>query len=138
MRHHQVLTLLALAAVSLSLLSGCGGHRGVRITEGNQPVNATPTAYAFTADQATIVHVNDFDRLATMRNARSFAGGTFLETRDSQGNVTATLKTRDNRPTGLGTADILEGEPHINDRATTVSTSESTRLGKIYRDPAAE
>jgi len=136
--HHKALLLLALGAVTLSLLSGCGGPRGVRVTEGDQQIGSAPTGSLFVTDQATIVHVDEFERLATLRNARKFTAGTFLETRDSEGNKSATLKTRENRNIGLGTADIVEGLPKINDRATPVSASESARLEKIYRDPAAE
>lgn len=129
---HIALFLLALSA--LALLSGCGGRKGVRVTEGDQQIGAAPIGSLFVTDQATVVHVNEFDRLATLRNARKFGTGSFLETRDADGNKTATLKTRENRETGLGTADIVEGMPQINNRATQVSTAQSARLEKIYRD----
>lgn len=135
---HNALLLLALSALSLALLSGCGGRRGVRVTEGSQQIGSAPTGSLFATDEATLVHVDDFERLATLRNARGFAEGTFLETHDKQGNKTGTLKARANRETGLRTADILEGAPRINDLATPVSASESARLGKIYRDPVEE
>ncbi len=131
---HKALLSCALLAVSLSLLSGCGGSRSVRVIEGDQQIRSALTGSIYATDQATIVHVNEFDRLATLRNARSFPKSTFLETRDSEGNKSAILKTRGNRPAGLGTADIVEGLPKINDRASPVNATESVRLGKIYRD----
>ena len=131
---HKTLPSFALFAVSLSLLSGCGGSRSVRVIEGDQQIRSALTGSIYASDQASIVHVNELDRLATLRNARSFSASTFLETHDSEGNKSAILKTRGNRPTGLGTADIVEGSPKINDRATSVNTAESVRLGKIYRD----
>jgi len=131
---HQAIPSFALLAVSLSLLSGCGGSRSVRVIEGDQQIRSALTGSLYATDQATIVHVNKFDRLATLRNARSFPQSTFLETRDSEGNKSAILKTRGNRPTGLGTADIVEGLPKINDRASPVNATESVRLEKIYRD----
>ena len=94
--------------------------------------------YEDATDKEIIVHVNKFDRLATLRNARNFSAFTFLETRDSEGNKSAILKTRENRPTGLGTADIVEGLPEINDHATPVNDAENIRLGKIYRHLGAE
>ena len=131
---HQAIPSFALLAVSLSLLSGCGGSRSVRVIEGDQQIRSALTGSIYASDQATIVHVNKFDRLATLRNARSFPKSTFLETRDSEGNKSAILKTRGNRPAGLGTADIVEGLPKINDRASPVNATESVRLGKKYRD----
>ena len=128
----------ALLAVSLSLLIGCGGSRSVRVIEGDQQIRSALTGSVYATDQAIIVHVNEFDRLATLRNARNFSAFTFLETRDSEGNKSAILKTRGNRPAGLGTADIVEGLPKINDRATPVNAAESVRLGEIYRDLDAE
>ena len=137
MRHKAPLSF-ALAAASLFLLSGCAGPRGIRVIEGDQQIRSAPTGTIFASDHAIIVHVNEFDRLATLRNARSFAAYTFLETRDSEGNKSAILKTRENRPVGLGTADIVEGLPKINDRASPVKADESARLRKIYRDLDAE
>ena len=131
---YKTLLFCVLLAVSFSLLSGCGGSRSVRVTEGDQQIRSALTGSLYATDQATIVHVNKFDRLATLRNARSFPKSTFLETRDSEGNKSAILKTRGNRPAGLGTADIVEGLPKINDRASPVNATESVRLGKIYRD----
>ena len=131
---YKTLLFCVLLAVSFSLLSGCGGSRSVRVTEGDQQIRSALTGSVYATDQATIVHVNKFDRLATLRNARSFPASTFLETRDTEGNKSAILKTRGNRPAGLGTADIVEGLPKINDRASPVNAAESVRLGKIYRD----
>ena len=131
---YKTLLFCVLLAVSLSLLSGCGGSRSVRVVEGDQQIRSALTGSTYATDQATIVHVNEFDRLATLRNARSFPKSTFLETRDSEGNKSAILKTRGNRPAGLGTADVVEGLPKINDRASPVNATESVRLGKIYRD----
>ena len=126
----RALLSFALAAVSLPLFEGCGSH----VIEGDQQIRSAPTGSIFATDKAIIVHVNEFDRLATLRHARSFSASTFLETRDNKGNKSAILKTRGNRPTGLGTADIVEGLPKINDLATPVNATESIRLIKIYRD----
>ena len=131
---YKTLPSFALFAVSLSLLNGCGGSRSIRVTEGDQQIRSALTGSLYATDQATIVHVNNFDRLVTLRNARSFPESTFLETRDSEGIKSAIIKTRGNRPAGLGTADIVEGLPKINDRASPVNATESVRLGKIYRD----
>ena len=131
---HKSLLSFVLLAVSLSLLGGCSGSRSVRVIEGDQQIRSALTGSVYSTEQAIIVHVNEFDRLATLRNARIFPAFTFLETRDSEGNKSAILKTRENRPAGLGTADIVEGLPEINDHATPVNAAESVRLGKIYRD----
>jgi hypothetical protein len=134
--HLKTILILTIGAVSLSLLNGCGGPSGVRVTEGNQPIGNAPTGTLIADKSASIVHVNEMERLATLRNARMFKNGIFLETRDRQGNKTATLKLREARE-GLRTADIVEGLPKINDRAVPVSASENARLNKIYRTPVA-
>ena len=131
---HKSLLYFVLLAVSLSLLGGCSGSRSVRVIEGDQQIRSALTGSVYSTEQAIIVHVNEFDRLATLRNARIFPAFTFLQTRDSEGNKSAILKTRGNRPAGLGTADIVEGLPKINDHATPVNAAESVRLRKIYRD----
>lgn len=131
---HIALLSSALVVISLSLLGGCSSPSSVRVIEGDQKIRSALTGSVYATDQAIIVHVNEFDRLATLRNARSYSASTFLETRDSEGKKSALLKTRENRPAGLGTADIVEGLPKINDRASPVNAAESVRLGKIYRD----
>jgi hypothetical protein len=131
---YKALLSYVILAVSLSLLGGCGGSRSVRVIEGDQQIRSALTGSVYATDQATIVHVNKFDRLATLRNARSFPQSTFLETLDSEGNKSAILKTRGNRPAGIGTAYIFDVLPKINDRASPVNAAESVRLGKIYRD----
>ncbi|MFT5836745.1 MAG: hypothetical protein ACI9ZV_000242 [Candidatus Azotimanducaceae bacterium] len=126
---------LVVSTLVLTLLSGCGGRSGVRITEGSEQIGSAPTGSVFATNAATLVHVDVFERLATLRNARGFAAGTFLETRDGEGNQTGILKARENRESGLRTADILEGAPRINNRAVPVSAAERARLKKKYRDP---
>ncbi len=133
----KALPILTISTLVLSLLSACG-TRGVRVTEGSEQIGAAPKGSLYLTDTATIVHVDEFERLATLRNARKFPAGSFLETRDSKGEPTAILKTRPNRETGLGIADILEGQPKINDHALPVSASESDRLSKIYRAPSEQ
>ena len=135
---HKTLISFLLAAVLLSMFSSCVGSRSVRVIKGDQQIRSALTGSVYATDQAIIVHVNKFDRLATLSNARNFSAFTFLETRDSEGNKSAILKTRENRPIGLGTADIVEGLPKINDHATPVNDAENVRLGKIYRDLDAE
>ena len=134
----KTLFSFAFTAVLLSMFGGCGGSRSVRVIKGDQQIRSALTGSVYATNQAVIVHVNKFDRLATLRNARKFSAFTFLETRDSEGNKSAILKTRENRPTGLGTADIVEGLPKINDYATPVNDAECIRLRKIYRDLDAE
>ena len=131
---HIALLSSALVVISLFLLGGCSSPSSVRVIEGDQKIRSALTGSVYATDQAIIVHVNEFDRLATLRNARSYSASTFLETRDSEGKKSALLKTRENRPAGLGTADIVEGLPKINDRASPVNAAEGVRLGKIYRD----
>ena len=135
---YKTLISFFLAAVLLLMFGGCGGSRSVRVIKGDQQIRSALTGSVYATNQAVIVHVNKFDRLATLRNARKFSAFTFLETRDSEGNKSAILKTLGNRPVGLGTADIVEGLPKINDRASPANATESVRLGTIYRDLDAE
>ncbi len=78
-----------------------------------------------------------FERITTIRNGRQLPEG-FLIATNTNGEQTAILKAREKRPIGLRTADILEGEPAINDTVAPASSSESQRLAKIYRDPESD
>ena len=123
-----VLTLL------LSMLPACQ-NTNVRVTKGDKQVGVAPRGTLFTTSAVTIVHVDKFERIVTLRNAQQIDEFTFLEAQDSGGNKTAILKTRANRTNGLRTADILEGTPRINDRATVLEVETSAKLRKTYRDP---
>lgn len=132
----KALSLLAVSALFLSFLTGCGGN-GVRVTEGNTQIGSAPSGTLYATDKASVVHIDEFERIATLRNARTYAEGAFLQASDRKGNKTGILKVRAMRE-GLRTADVLEGSPAINNTAVAVSASESARLEKIYRDPVAE
>ncbi len=123
-----VLTLL------LSMLPGCQ-NTNVRVTKGDKQVGVAPRGTLFRTSAVTIVHVDKFERIVTLRNAQQIDEFTFLEAQDSGGNKTAILKTRANRTNGLRTADILEGTPRINDRATVIEVETSAKLRETYRDP---
>jgi len=130
--------LLSAALGLILLLGGCAGSNGVRVTEGNQQIGSSPTGSVFATTEATVVHVDLSERLVTLRNGRVFPAITYLETRGNEGTKTGLLKTRSNRSTGLRTADILEGEPQINNRAAPVSPAESRRLADIYGEPTVD
>lgn len=133
----KLISIFAASALLSLLLSGCGGGpAGVRVTEGNDPASAAPTGRSAQASDATIVHINDRERLATIRNGSSFPPNALLKTVDRGGNQTGFLKTRNQRPSGLRTADILEGNPSINNRTIPVSETERARLETLYSDPA--
>ena len=122
------------------ILTGCGGGggaNGVRITKGDTQIGAGTPTVASIQNDSTVVHVDMFARIATIRRGNDLPAG-FLIAKSRSGEQTATLKARPSRPTGLRTADILEGTPHINNIITAASSAESARLAKIYRDAEAE
>lgn len=129
---------LFLGTCLLLLLSGCGGGpKGVTITEGDTQIGAARPGTIVRSTRSTVVHVDMFERLATIRNGRKLPVG-FLVATDRSGKQTAALKAHTPRPEGLRTADILEGEPGINDTIAPASASETSRLAKIYRDAESE
>ena len=126
---HFILTLVALL-----MLTACGGRKNIRITEGNQPEGSVVVDNAAAAARASIVHVDSSSRLATIRNGHKFDSGDFLIVQNREGQQTGILKALPKRPLGLRTADILEGNPDINNTVVTASPADSARLAQIYRD----
>ncbi len=124
-------------AVFLSACGGVGGS-GVRITEGNKQIGTAPTGTIVAEDAATLVHVDMFERIVTIRKGRKLPNGFLISTDSNSGTQTAVLKAQPKRPIGLRTADILEGEPAINDIVTAASPEESARLAKIYHDAESD
>jgi hypothetical protein len=120
------------------LITACGGRKGVRVTEGTETIGTMPSGTLFATSDASIVHVDLSGRMATLRNGQSFKAGVFLIVKDDEGKQTGVLKALPKRPLGLRTADVLEGEPQINNIVTPASAAESTALEKIYRDPEQE
>lgn len=131
---YRLLPLLPLALLAVLLLAACGGPTGIRITKSDQPADSMGTNAAAAAATASIVHVTLSSRLATMRNGNRFDDGEFLIVKTREGQQCAVLKARPIRPLGLRTADILEGEPDINNTVVPASAAEAARLAQIYRD----
>ncbi|MEO0510280.1 MAG: hypothetical protein AAF065_10530 [Verrucomicrobiota bacterium] len=127
-----------LTLVTALFLSACGGNEQVRITEGSQQIGSSPTGTVYSTSEASIVHVDEITRIATFSNGNQFAESAFLVVNDQNGQQTGLLKAIPQRETGLRTADILEGEPGINDTVSLASEEESAKLSKIYRDPERE
>ncbi len=125
---------LLLALLALLMLTACGGGAGIRITQDNQPEGSMAADNEVAAVQASIVHVNSSSRLATMRSGNKFDAGDFLIVKDGGGKQTGILKALNKRPLGLRIADILEGEPQINNTVVLASPAEAARLAQIYRE----
>lgn len=123
-----------LALLALLILTACGGGEGIRITQDNQPEGNMAADSEVAAGQASIVHVNSSSRLATMRNGNKFNSGDFLIVKNREGQQTGILKALNKRPLGLRIADILEGDPQINNTVVLASPGEATRLAQIYRE----
>lgn len=135
----KVATNLAVAALLLAcftFFAGCGGGSGIRVTEASGPFGEAEVSDITQPSDATIVHVNVRERLATIRKGNLYTENAFLKTVSRQGEETGILKTRAQRPSGLRTADIVEGSPNINDRTVPVSDAERARLEELYRDSA--
>ena len=129
MRLHSLL-LAAFSCELALILAGCGGPNGVRITEGQR----RETAPMITDKEPMIVHIDLFERIATIRNGMAL-GDEFLITSNYAGVETAVLKAR---PSSLSetllTADILEGDPKINNTVKTADSARDIELAKIYRN----
>ena len=131
-------------AVLAVLLAGCGSPSGVRITEGTtQPQPGTPvvaqqthSSPASSQAPAVIVHIDLFERIATIRNGHS-EEHTFLIAVNSNGSESGVLKVRaSNLSARLRAADILEGAPQVNHTVRPASSSRSEALAKLYPDPS--
>ncbi len=127
MRLRSLLLVAFSCALSL-ILAGCGGANGVRITEGKK----RETAPMITDKKPMIVHIDLFERIATIRNGVAL-GDEFLITTNYAGVETAVLKSRTSGSSEtLLTADILEGDPKINNTVNSADSARSIELAKIY------
>ncbi len=128
--------LISFSCVLAIITSGCGGGpNGVRITEGYQ--ERTITAPLIAHDIPHIVHIDLFERLATIRNGIAL-GSEFRITTNYAGVETAVLKARPNKNLTLLTADILEGDPKINNTVKAANPARSMELSKRYSIAAEE
>lgn len=135
MRLIQSVTL-SLGSCLMLMLSACSS-KDIRVTQGDTQISAAAPVIVSSNKSSSVVHVDMFERIATIRHGNNLPSG-FLIAKNRNGEQTAALKARPNRAEGLRTADILEGEPNINDTISVASASESARLGKIYRDADAD
>ncbi|MGJ8653526.1 MAG: hypothetical protein ACSHX8_09660 [Opitutaceae bacterium] len=137
MRIIHTTSLLLISGMAL-LLTSCSSNSGVRVTQGSEQISAPTPGTIVASSSSTVVHVDLFERVATIRNGHGLPDD-FLIAKNRRGKQTGILKARPSRAEGgLRTADILEGEPGINNIITPASASESARLSKIYRDADSE
>jgi len=121
-----------LVALTVGFCSCTTGTDTVRVTHSKNSQYSVTSAQVRTAEsKATIVHINETDRLATIRNGNDLPAD-FLITKNQDENPTGILKARSPRKFGLRTADIIEGRPAINDTITPADVTENTRLEKMY------
>ena len=133
------ISLFALTTSLVIGLSGCAtGSNSVRITYSKNTKTTSSTDEASeSVNHGILVHINEVDRLVTIRNGRDLPTG-FLITKNSDGKQTAIIKSRPPRKYGLRTADILEGQPAINNIISPVDAAESARLEQKYPTPINE
>ena len=129
MRLSPQLTIICSSVLALCF-SSCGGPNGVRITEGHQETTAS-AHLSSKKTRAHIVHIDLFERIATIRHGMPL-GGEFLITTNYAGVETAVLKVRPNPGHTLVTGDILEGDPKINNMVKLADPARSAELAKIY------
>jgi hypothetical protein len=120
-------TLIGVLVITSFL--GCSGPDGVRITEGQQ--QRATTAPLVPRDAPQVVHVDLFERIATIRNG-SALGSEFLISTNYAGKEIAVLKARPSQNLTLLTADILEGTPEINHIVKPASPARQMELVKLY------
>lgn len=128
--HSQLLAAVCSCMLAMTFV-GCGSSNGVRITaEGHQEREPAPV---INHNAAHIVHIDLFERIATIRNGIAL-GDQFLITTNYAGAETAVLKARPSTSLTLVTADILEGDPKINNTVETADVARSMELAKVYRN----
>jgi hypothetical protein len=77
------------------------------------------------------------ERLATIRFGAEVGDG-FLIVKNEAGEQSALLKSLPQRPGHLRTADILEGQPQINQHVTPATEAQNEEYQKIYPSIAEE
>lgn len=129
--------LLCLLSCALgAILTGCGSVNDVRIIEGRQEPISEATVIA--NDAAIIVHIDVFERIATIRNGTALEGE-FLIATDYAGLETGVLKVRESDLSEhLRAVDILEGSPEINNSVRPANAARSQQLAQTYRSAGAD
>ena len=122
-----------LIGVCLLVATACNQYS--KIPEGAEVELAEPAGPAYMGP--TIVHADMIERVATIRFGHDL-GEAFLIVRDIDGNQTGLLKSIALRPGTLRTADILEGNPKINQRVEPATAEQNESYEKIYPEATNE
>lgn len=125
--------LFFISSFCLLALSACSSYN--KIPDGAEVELAAPRGPAYKGP--TIVHADMIERVATIRYGHELGEG-FLMVTDLEGVQTALLKSLPLRPGSLRTADILEGEPQINERVEAATEEQNKSYQKIYPDAQEE
>ncbi|NCG08744.1 MAG: hypothetical protein GWO81_04130 [Verrucomicrobia bacterium] len=129
----QKFILIFLAVYGLLTQTACNQYG--KIPEGAEVQLATPAGPAYKGP--TVVHADMIERVATIRYGHELGEG-FLIVRDPNGEQTSLLKSLPLYPGRLRTADILEGNPKINNRVEAATQEQNEAYKKIYPDAQVE
>ncbi len=122
-----------LCGLCILAMSACSQYN--KIPEGAEVELARPAGPAYKGP--TIVHADMIERIATIRYGHELGDG-FLVVTDADGTQAALLKSLPLRPGSLRTADILEGNPRINQRVEPASAEQNEAYQKIYPEAPEE
>ena len=128
------LTFFLLLAVIL--LTSCKSSKSIRLKDssGSQNVNLTSLEIAKKIDNASIVHIDETQRIITIRSYSTLNKGYYVTSSQYSDIESSVIKLYDNSYESMYIAYILEGTPRITDSISRISEERSKKLDEYYTE----
>ncbi len=130
------LNLTYFLLLTVILLTSCNSSKSVRLKDSSdsQKGDLSDLVIAKKIDNASIVHIDQTQRIVTIRSNRPLDSGYYITNSQFSDTESSVIKLYDASYQSIFIADILEGTPKITDSISKVSEERSKELDAYYTE----
>ena len=130
------LNLTYFLLLTVSALTSCNSSKSIRLKDSSdsQKGNLSNLVIAEKIDEASIVHIDQTQRIVTIRSNRPLSNGYYITSSQYSDKESSVIKLYDASYESIFIADILEGAPKITDTISRVSEERSKKLDVYYTE----
>ena len=118
------------------ILTSCNSSKSIRLKDSSdsQKDNLSNLVISEKIDEASIVHIDQTQRIVTIRSNRPLSNGYYITSSQYSDKESSVIKLYDASYESIFIADILEGTPKITDSISSVSDMRGKELDAYYTE----
>ena len=118
------------------ILTSCNSSKSIRLKDSSdsQKGNLSNLVIAQKIGEASIVHIDQTQRIVTIRSNRHLSNGYYITSSQYTDKESSVIKLYDASYESIFIADILEGTPKITDSISRASEERSKELDEYYTE----